>query len=86
MEDQIVTLSPGLFFEVGDWDDGVAQVAIDAENGGDSCLVTPDQAAFMRADLNRWILLSVEAAEAWFASAIRRARAFTAAQALLAAE
>ncbi len=86
MADVTIALSPGLFFTVADWDDGKAQVAIDGESDGDSCVVTPDQADFMLADLNRWILLSVEVANVWFSNALRRARDFTAATALLAAE
>lgn len=82
MEDAVITLSPGLFFMVADgaaWIEGEPGVV-------DGYDVTPAQAAFLLADLNRWILLSAEAAEAWFTSAIRRARAFTAATTLLAAE
>jgi len=83
MDDVSIKLSSGLFFTVGDWGDGMAQVAIDADCDGDACVVAPDQAAFMLADLNRWILLDVDAANVWFANALRRAMVATAKPALL---
>lgn len=76
MEDTVITLSTGLDFVIGDQSAWIEEcgIPVDAHD------VTPAQAAFLLADLRRWILLSVEAAEAWFASAIRRAREFAAAR------
>lgn len=75
-EDQTITLSPGVFFMIGD---GAAW--IESDSGViDAYDVTAAHAAFLLADLSRWILLSVEAAEVWFTAAISRARVATSAK------